>query len=155
MKAKDQIPSAYEVSDTSSQDRSQAGDRSHSSDNEKWLDSLEYLLGDVLRRKGSEQVNFLLEKLIDRFKGEQNHVASTIATPYVNTIPKAKQPTYPGNRDIERRIQIAEQHLQRFVATKLLCTVSHWGVSAITLSIIAVIGRVLIAMRFIITIFSR
>jgi len=103
MKAKDQIPS--EVSDTPSLNRRQMDDRAQPSDNEKWLDSLEYLLGDVLRRKGSEQVNFLLEKLIDRFKGEQNHTPSTIATPYVNTIPAEEEPRYPGDRQIERKMK--------------------------------------------------
>lgn len=105
MKAKDPIPSVYDVSDTSPQNRAYVGDVAPRSDSDKWLDSLEYLLGDLLKRKGSEQVNFLLERLIDRLKGRQNHVPSRINTPYVNTISVEEEPPYPGDRQIEWKMK--------------------------------------------------
>jgi len=99
MKAKDQT---YDPSDTSSQ---QNGEPQLSSDNEKWLDSLEYLLGEVVKQKGSGEANFLLERLIGRLKGDGRGAAAPINTPYFNTIPAEEEPPYPGDRQIERKIK--------------------------------------------------
>jgi pyruvate dehydrogenase E1 component len=67
----------------------------------EWLESLEY----VLRSKGPERVKFLLSMLEKkaRLGGVELPMASN--TPYINTIPVAKQPAYPGNRELERRIK--------------------------------------------------
>src|SRR5258706_619 len=32
-------------------------------------------------------------------------IPNTVSTPYINTIPPEKEPPYPGNREIERRIK--------------------------------------------------
>ncbi len=67
----------------------------------EWLDSLE----GVLQTDGIERARFLLTEL----KNKANHsgviLPFTANTPYVNTIPLSRQPRYPGNRDIERRIK--------------------------------------------------
>src|SRR5437879_2232848 len=67
----------------------------------EWLDSL----GGVLVSQGPERVRFLLNQL--RGKAQRNGVDVTapLTTPYINTIPTERQPKFPGNRDIERRIK--------------------------------------------------
>ena len=68
------------------------------------LDSLESLLGAVVR-KGPEQVDVLLAQLLARIRDRQSGAASTLNTPYVNTIPREDEPPYPGDRRIERQVK--------------------------------------------------
>ncbi|MDX1963248.1 MAG: pyruvate dehydrogenase (acetyl-transferring), homodimeric type [Pirellulales bacterium] len=68
---------------------------------EEWLESLHY----VLQSKGPERVQFLLEKLEEAALRLGVEVPFTPNTPYINTIPAHKQPIYPGNRELERRIK--------------------------------------------------
>ena len=67
----------------------------------EWLESLQY----VLESKGRERAQYLLAAL--NYKAAQEGVELPLQynTPYINTIPAAKQPPYPGNREIERRIK--------------------------------------------------
>ncbi|HTQ38071.1 MAG TPA: pyruvate dehydrogenase (acetyl-transferring), homodimeric type [Pirellulales bacterium] len=67
----------------------------------EWLDSLRY----VLESKGPERVNFLLAKLNETAHQAGVELPFSATTPYVNTIPVDRQPPYPGNREIERRIK--------------------------------------------------
>lgn len=65
----------------------------------EWIESLEY----VLQEGGPERVHQLLHDL-DTYAHEAGvELPYTANTPYINTIPKHKQPTYPGAREIERR----------------------------------------------------
>lgn len=66
-----------------------------------WLDSLEY----VLQAKGVERATYLFDRLRDRLGERGARVASPLNTPYVNTIPAAQEPAYPGNLELERRIR--------------------------------------------------
>ena len=67
----------------------------------EWLESLEY----VLRTEGPERVKELLHEL-DTYAYEAGvELPFTANTPYINTIPKEKQPKFPGGREIERRIK--------------------------------------------------
>ncbi len=75
------------------------------SQNDRWLKSLEILLGDVVRKKGPEQVDFLLTQLVARIRDREREAASTLNTPYVNTIPREDEPRYPGDRRIEREVK--------------------------------------------------
>ncbi|HVW03143.1 MAG TPA: pyruvate dehydrogenase (acetyl-transferring), homodimeric type, partial [Planctomycetaceae bacterium] len=68
---------------------------------QEWLDSLE----DVLRREGPERVRQLLVMLQEKAYREGVTMPFTANTPYINTIPVEKQPRFPGNREIERRIK--------------------------------------------------
>jgi len=73
-------------------------------DNEElneWLESLEY----VLQSGGPEKVRELLNELDNYAHKEGVDLPFTANTPYINTIPKEKQPKYPGGREIERRIK--------------------------------------------------
>ena len=71
------------------------------SETAEWLESLLY----VLEQKGPERVRYLLSKLEDQAHREGVDLPFTANTPYVNSIPIDKQPVYPGNREIERRIK--------------------------------------------------
>ncbi|MBL9122519.1 MAG: pyruvate dehydrogenase (acetyl-transferring), homodimeric type [Planctomycetaceae bacterium] len=67
----------------------------------EWLDSLQY----VLESKGPERVSYLLSILDEVAYRQGVELPFTANTPYINTIPVEKQPVYPGNREIERRIK--------------------------------------------------
>jgi pyruvate dehydrogenase E1 component len=68
---------------------------------QEWLDSLEY----VLQHGGPERVNYLLSVLEQQARRAGVDRPATMNTAYINTIPVDKQPPYPGNREIERRIK--------------------------------------------------
>ena len=74
---------------------------SDSAETQEWLASLDY----VLRSKGPDRVQFLIEQLRDRAAEEGIQCAQDTSTPYVNTIPTKDQPAFPGNRELERRIK--------------------------------------------------
>ena len=67
----------------------------------EWLDSLQY----VIDSKGRERALFLLAMLQNLAVREGVELPLQLTTPYINTIPADKQPPYPGNREIERRIK--------------------------------------------------
>jgi pyruvate dehydrogenase E1 component len=66
-----------------------------------WLDSLE----DVLQGRGPERVRRLLLDLQIRAQRGGVQLPVTSVTPYVNTISAERQPAFPGDREIERRIK--------------------------------------------------
>ena len=80
-------------------------DRGAKNDRHKWVASLEHLLEHILKNEQSEQASLLLEKLNDRLRNSGLKIPQTVSTPYINTIPPEKEPPYPGNREIERRIK--------------------------------------------------
>jgi pyruvate dehydrogenase E1 component len=67
----------------------------------EWLESLDY----VLQRKGPERVQQLLAALEEAAIRNGVELPFTATTPYVNTIPRDKEPRYPGKRELERRIK--------------------------------------------------
>ncbi len=67
----------------------------------EWLESLEY----VLQSGGPEKVKALLHDLDTYAHQSGVDLPFTANTPYINTIPKEKQPPFPGGREIERRIK--------------------------------------------------
>jgi pyruvate dehydrogenase E1 component len=67
----------------------------------EWLDALEY----VLTSKGGERVKYLIAALQDKARREGVDLPVAMNTPYINTIPADRQPAYPGNRELERRIK--------------------------------------------------
>jgi pyruvate dehydrogenase E1 component len=85
------------------------GDRENSknikSDRYKWIASLEFILDYILKNEQSEQATRLIEELTDRLRESGLRIPHTVSTPYINTIPPEKEPSYPGNREIERRIK--------------------------------------------------
>jgi pyruvate dehydrogenase E1 component len=66
-----------------------------------WLDSLDY----VLQREGPERAGFLLSQLKNKALDNSVELPFTANTSYINTIPPSRQPPFPGNRDLERRVK--------------------------------------------------
>ena len=67
----------------------------------EWLEALRY----VLEAKGRDRVSYLLSVLEEEAYRQGAEIPFSANTPYINTIPADKQPVYPGNRDIERRLK--------------------------------------------------
>ena len=91
-----------EASQARSRGRAPAGDGAlEELETRDWIDSL----GDVLRSGGPERVSALLSALQIEAQRHGATLPLTSQTPYVNTIPAGREPPYPGDRDIERRIK--------------------------------------------------
>ncbi len=68
---------------------------------QEWIESLD----SVLEHYGPERLHFLLERLQERALSRGVAPPFSANTPYINTIPVAHQPGYPGSRELERRIK--------------------------------------------------
>ncbi len=68
---------------------------------QEWVDSFDA----VLQAQGKGRARFLLMKLLERANQAQVGFPATVSTPYVNTIPPAREPWFPGDEDLERRIR--------------------------------------------------
>jgi len=64
-----------------------------------WLESID----SVMRARGPQRAQFLLEKLVDFTRRSGTYLPFKPNTAYLNTISKAQQPDYPGDRSLERR----------------------------------------------------
>ena len=67
----------------------------------EWLEAL----GSVLEVEGTGRAHFLIEQLIDQARRSGAYLPYSPNTAYVNTIPVAQEPQYPGDRAIEKRIE--------------------------------------------------
>jgi len=67
----------------------------------EWLESID----SVIRSGGGDRAHFLLERLIDHARRSGAYLPFKPNTAYVNTIPPAKEPAYPGDRAIEKRLE--------------------------------------------------
>src|SRR3989338_6141945 len=74
-------------------------------DTRKMFDSLEFFLEGVLQNWAPSQVARLLDRLTEHLRSTGHNIPTIAQTPYINTIPKEEEPTYPGNREIERKIK--------------------------------------------------
>ncbi len=69
---------------------------------QEWLDALE----SVLRCQGPERAKDMLRQLQDHLlRGGVNLGEATLNTPYRNTISVAEQPAYPGNIELEKKVE--------------------------------------------------
>jgi len=66
----------------------------------EWIESL----GAVLDTQGPERARFLLRKVLERARMDDLGIEA-IQTPYINTIPPDRQPPYPGDEAMEKRIR--------------------------------------------------
>src|ERR1700728_2261081 len=66
---------------------------------QEWLESID----SVVRAQGPERAHFLLEKLVDFTRRSGAYLPFKPNTAYLNTISKAQEPDYPGDRSLERR----------------------------------------------------
>jgi pyruvate dehydrogenase E1 component len=67
----------------------------------EWVDSFDV----VLDTHGKTRARFLLMKLLERAREQQVGFPATVSTPYVNTIPADREPWFPGDEYLERRIR--------------------------------------------------
>lgn len=67
----------------------------------EWLESID----SVLRVHGAERAHWLLERMIDHARRSGAYLPYSPNTAYLNTIPVSQQPSYPGERSIEKRIE--------------------------------------------------
>ncbi|MCS7049767.1 MAG: pyruvate dehydrogenase (acetyl-transferring), homodimeric type, partial [Verrucomicrobiae bacterium] len=77
---------------------------SKSGELQRWVESLEHVLGTVLQRE-TAQAGLIMNRLVQRLRANNIPVPEPVNTPYINTIPADQQPPYPGNRELERRIK--------------------------------------------------
>ncbi len=66
-----------------------------------WLESF----NDLLARAGTERAQRLLRELQTHAQRAGVTMPFSANTPYINTIPADRQPPYPGDRELERRIK--------------------------------------------------
>ena len=57
----------------------------------EWLESLDY----VVENRSPEYIRHLLEQLESRARQSGVEINFSANTPYINTIPRSKQPTFP------------------------------------------------------------
>ena len=70
----------------------------------EWLEALDAIVAHV----GKDRAKYLLDRLTDHaYANGLTSAARSRVTPYVNTIPLAEQPLYPGDLDIEERLSAA------------------------------------------------
>jgi len=67
----------------------------------EWLESID----SVLTLHGPERAHYLLERLIDYTRRSGAYLPFKPNTAYINSIPAGRQPEYPGNRALERRVE--------------------------------------------------
>jgi len=67
----------------------------------EWLDSLRY----VINSRGGDRAAYLLQAIEQEAYRLGVAIPFSANTPYINTIPADRQPPFPGNREIERRIK--------------------------------------------------
>ncbi|HZJ06337.1 MAG TPA: pyruvate dehydrogenase (acetyl-transferring), homodimeric type [Nocardioidaceae bacterium] len=68
---------------------------------QEWLDSLDALLDE----RGRSRARYVMLKLLERAREKQVGVPGLRGTDYINTIPPEREPWFPGDEDIERRIR--------------------------------------------------
>jgi pyruvate dehydrogenase E1 component len=67
----------------------------------EWLDSID----SVIAQHGPERAHFILNKMVDYARRSGTYLPFSHNTAYLNTIPVGMQPSYPGDRSIEKRIE--------------------------------------------------
>jgi pyruvate dehydrogenase E1 component len=67
----------------------------------EWLDSLEA----VVAQQGQQRARFLLTRVMQDARAHGVALPSLTSTDYINTIPPEREPEFPGDEHIERRIR--------------------------------------------------
>jgi pyruvate dehydrogenase E1 component len=67
----------------------------------EWLDSID----SVISQHGPERAHFILNKMVDYARRTGTYLPFSHNTAYLNTIPVGMQPSYPGDRALEKRIE--------------------------------------------------
>ena len=67
----------------------------------EWVDSFDA----VTRTRGRERARYLMLRLLERAREQQVGVPGLRSTDYINTIPPEREPWFPGDEYVERRIR--------------------------------------------------
>ena len=67
----------------------------------EWIESLD----EVLAREGPDRARAIIRSLVEHFWRKGVRMPSFANTPYINSIPLDRQPHFPGDRALERRIK--------------------------------------------------
>src|SRR4029453_15699430 len=67
----------------------------------EWLESLD----GVIEESGRGRARFLMLKLLERARAQSVGVPGPTSTDFINTIPPEREPWFPGDEHIERRIR--------------------------------------------------
>ncbi len=68
---------------------------------QEWLESLD----DLIDERGRERARYVMLKLLERSREKQVGVPALRSTDYINTIHPEREPWFPGDEDVERRIR--------------------------------------------------
>ncbi len=68
---------------------------------QEWIDSLDVLLDE----RGRDRARYVMLKLLERAREKHIGVPALRSTDYINTIPPEREPWFPGDEYIERRIR--------------------------------------------------
>jgi pyruvate dehydrogenase E1 component len=66
-----------------------------------WIDSFDSLIED----RGRERARYVMLRLLERARQRQVGVPALRSTDYINSIPPEREPWFPGDEDVERRIR--------------------------------------------------
>jgi pyruvate dehydrogenase E1 component len=67
----------------------------------EWLESLD----GVINERGRQRARYLMLRMLEHARATQVGVPGLRSTDYINTIPPEREPWFPGDEDIERRIR--------------------------------------------------
>ncbi|WP_240917166.1 pyruvate dehydrogenase (acetyl-transferring), homodimeric type [Nocardioides sp. HDW12B] len=67
----------------------------------EWLESLD----EMIDGRGRERARYIMLKLLERSRERQVGVPALRSTDYINTIPPEREPWFPGDEEVERRIR--------------------------------------------------
>jgi pyruvate dehydrogenase E1 component len=67
----------------------------------EWLESID----SVIKSTGAERAHYLIERVIEHTRRSGAYLPFKANTAYVNTISQAQEPSFPGDRALERRIE--------------------------------------------------
>ncbi len=84
---------------------------------QEWVESLE----SVVAREGSDRARYVLGRVVDAAQRLGAEPTLPLVTDYVNSIAVEDEPAYPGDLEIERRIQ----HILRWNAAVMVNNANH------------------------------
>ena len=67
----------------------------------EWIDSFD----NVVRTRGRARARYVMLRLLERAREQQVGVPGLRSTDYINTIPPEREPWFPGDEYVERRIR--------------------------------------------------
>ena len=67
----------------------------------EWIDSLD----GVIDGRGRQRARYIMLRLLERAREHQVGVPALTVTDYINTIPPEREPWFPGDEYVERRIR--------------------------------------------------